>query len=57
MYIYIYIYIYCFPHTDCFVVSRLISVARLTRFLKLRSKPGYFTTAEYSTAEPQGNSA
>ena len=36
VYIYIYIYIYYHPHTDCFVLSEIFSVARHAR----RSKPG-----------------
>ena len=36
---YMYIYI-CHPHTDCFVVAQLFSVARHARFPKLGSKPG-----------------
>ena len=36
IYIYIYIYIYSHPQTDCFVLSKLFSVARQVG----RSKPG-----------------
>ena len=39
--IYIYIYIYSHPQTGYFVVSQPFSVARLARFLKLGSKPGW----------------
>ena len=37
--IFIYMNIYCHPQIDCFVVSRLFSVARHVRRLKLGSKP------------------
>ena len=37
--IYIYIYIYCHPHTDCFVVSQLVSVAWHAGRFELGSKP------------------
>ena len=35
----LYIYIYCHPETDCFVLSRLFSVASYAGRLKLGSKP------------------
>ena len=38
IYIYIYAYIFCHPHTDCFVVSQLFSVARHVGRLKLETK-------------------
>ena len=41
-YIYIYIYIYCHPQTDCFVESKLFSVARQAGCFKLGSKPTQF---------------
>ena len=37
--LFLFIYIYCHPHTDCFVVSQLFSVARHVGSLKLGSKP------------------
>ena len=37
--IYIYIYIYNHPHTDCFIVSQLISVARHAECFKLGLNP------------------
>ena len=33
------IYVYCHPHTDCFVLSPLFSVARYVGRFKLGSKP------------------
>ena len=39
IYIYIYIYINCHPWTNCFVVSKLISVVRHAGRFKLESKP------------------
>ena len=38
--IYTHIYTYRHPHTDCFVVSQVFSVARHASFSKLGSKPG-----------------
>ena len=39
IYIYIYIYIYIHPQTDCFVLSKLFSVARQVGRLQPGSKP------------------